>query len=104
MPDTISLVAAFVATSLSVALKANQNLTVLYRRYALILPTSLGLGLLDYFIINTIVTQGMVVAIATGLGGGAGILLVIVFDRYWRRTHEGLPTLPTTDIRDRESP
>lgn len=84
----LTLVMAFSATILTVGLKANQNLSVHYGRYALILPSSMMLGAVDYFMINTIVASSPWIIVATGLGGAVGCILAMNFDKWWRKRYE----------------
>lgn len=82
-----NLLLAFLATWVSVGLKATQNLSVFHSRWLHIPPTSLMLAVVDYYIINLIVTSSPWVIAATALGGAAGCWCSILFNNHWKKRH-----------------
>ena len=73
----ITLILSFLASFLFIGLKSWQQLNVFYRKYFLIIPTSLAMALAEVFIINQVVQIGYNIwlVIVIGLGSGLGCIV-----------------------------
>lgn len=96
-----ALVAAYLVSVLYVGLRSTQQLNVVHNRYGLLIPTSMGMAVADYYIINTIVSQSPWVILAFGLGGATGCAISMKLHANWRK-HERLAPVSSQGVRDRE--
>lgn len=85
-----TLLLCYITSVLYVALRSTQQLNVMNGRYSLIAPTSLGMAVADYYIIQNVVNNSEWVILAFGLGGATGCILGMRFDKYlkWRKACE----------------
>ncbi len=66
---------AFVASYVFIALKSWQQLNVMKRNYAWIVPTSLAMAACEVYVIASVAQQGFgLLVFVVGLGGGLGSL------------------------------
>ncbi len=68
----LKLIGSYLVSVLYVGLRSTQQLNVVHGRYKWLVPTSMGMAVADYYIINTIVAQTPWVILAFGLGGATG--------------------------------
>lgn len=73
--------------SLFVFFRAIQQLNVMHDKYWWVLPTSLGMGFCEVFIISSIAMGGLPLwqaALSMGTGGGLGSMLAMLLHRRFR--------------------
>lgn len=73
----ITLGLAFGASFIFIALKAAQQRNVMGLHYLWVLPFSMGMALVEVFVIDVVATQGysLLLALVIGLGSGLGAIL-----------------------------
>lgn len=82
----LKLTAVFFAAMGYVSLRSWQQLNVVRRKYALIMPTSLAMAAGDVFLITSIAQEGFgLIVLAFGLGGGLGSVIATYAHHRWIR-------------------
>lgn len=76
---------AFLVSVLYVGLRSTQQLNVVRERYSMLLPTSLGMAVADYYIINTVVSSTPWVILSFGFGGALGCFIGMKIDKRLRK-------------------
>lgn len=79
------LLTGFIASMVFIFFKAFQQRNVAFEHYRWILPTSISMGLTEFYVIALIVKEGynLPLVLTLGTGGGVGCLLATYAHKRW---------------------